>query len=192
MLVFSVVFVVSILIFFVIYCYLNRSRYSSSLNFIEEFGLIAILFSITLAVIVSFSVSYAVDSKSTYECEILETTDIYTVSDNININSSFILGSGTVNNNTCYYYYERVNCDRHHNSDEIYKLGHIMANNAHIVYITDNSAPRIEKHLHYTTNHSVFLDKFVSCTSCGIFDTEIYYIYLPENSIIQSFVLDSE
>lgn len=188
MLIFLTIILISVLIHYFIYRYLNRSRYTDSLDFWDEGGLYTFFIACALGVMISVAVTDGVhQDKFVEKCEIIDSVKIYSINDSITTSGSFVLGTGTVDSDMCYYFYQEI--ENEHVDGKSYKLGKVESRKAQIVYITDDSEPRIEKHIHCETSDSFFLDYCVSCFAC-LSDEDIYFIYLPENSIIQSYTLD--
>jgi len=94
---------------------------------------------------------------------------------------SFILGSGSIDNNFYYTFYEK-----HHNQ---YRLRKILTDDVVIEYTEDNPRYEVtyERMLHYTEvefgwNWFSFADT----------DTVSKILYIPENSIIKNYKLDAK
>lgn len=93
--------------------------------------------------------------------------------DNSSVNGSFFLGCGTINNEMCYSFYEKVDIDE-------FKMDMIRYNEATVKIIRDDSKPRIENiHKEWRTNW-------------GVWDDYYNVIYVPDGTIKNSFTLDAK
>ena len=100
------------------------------------------------------------------------------LSDNIGVSGEFFLGSGTINSEWQYTYYEKIN-----NS---YYLKHIPAKNVPIIYTTGE--PRIE---YYISNRTDTTINLFAINMNGTTLPHGYKIYIPKGSIKNNFTLDA-
>lgn len=110
--------------------------------------------------------------------EVVKTTyNLASLKDDSRISGAFFLGSGRIEGKMVYTFYYK--------KDDYYKLSQIDVNLASIKYTNDN--PRIER---YTTEKvkGAFINNF----ALDIDEPISYVIYIPEGSIKQDYILDSE
>jgi len=100
-------------------------------------------------------------------------SDLASLADNQGTSGSFFLGSGSIDDEPVFYYYER-------NGDE-YTLEHVNADEAVVIETTDD--PRVEFYSPVSNNEFWYI---------GGFGESTVKFYVPEGSVLNNYNLDAE
>lgn len=125
---------------------------------------------------VGFFIGIMIPSNT--EITLKKTYYLVNMQDNSNVEGSFFLGSGTVDEELKYTFYYK--------SGESYKLKQIPADLAKIKYLKGDNKPRIEVRGKEKT------DDFINHFSINTIDDNNYTIFVPEGSIKNNYKLDAK
>ena len=145
-------------------------------------GVLVFMFTCLIGVLLSVAImvlggGVATASGALTQSEKVEAVEVISLNDNSNTEGAFFLGSGSVNEESVYYYaYE---------SDKGITVGEIDADEVYINY-TDKQ-PRLEE---YRTK---FKSEFLNWSFAYLGEDSCYYkLYIPEGSIIEEYKIDLE
>lgn len=145
-------------------------------------GILVFMFTCFVGVLLSLLImvlggGIATASGAQTQSEKVETVEVISLNDNSDIEGSFFLGSGSVNEELVYYYAYK--------SDKGVTVGKVDADEVYINY-TDEQ-PRLEE---YRTN---FKSEFLKWSFAYLGEDSCYYkLYIPEGSIIEEYKIDLE
>lgn len=108
------------------------------------------------------------------DAELYDSYPIFTLTDSIEYNGRFILGTGSTSGEIKYYFFE--------DSDDGYMLRESEAKNTYIIYIDDGEQPRLERHSLVKARRWWI--------ACQIFHDDVYKLFVPEGTIQVDYRID--
>ncbi len=145
-------------------------------------ALVTAFFAFVVLVLISTIYIQSHTSDFVYSKTLISTKYIKTLQDNISMDGSFVLGFGSINSESNFYYYAMSN-------DSTSVLDHASTDICQIIE-TNYSKPRIETYQYKIDWSKSHISKWLFNVTDGEYNTN--YIYVPKGTIMIKYNLDAK